>query len=273
MMIERLKILLEEMQSVAIAYSGGLDSTFLLKIASDVLKDRVLAVTAVSASRPAEEIENARVMARQLGVRHEMIETDELSDPHVRFNHRERCYFCKKRLLTVLLDLTGPLGFRFVADGSTADDLKVYRPGNRAVKELGIRSPLMEAGITKAEVRAYSRRLGLKTWNQSSQSCLLTRFPYEQRIDEEDLAKVARAETILLEMGFKEVRVRIHGSLARLELGAVETRIALEEKNAKDIILKIKALGYDHVTLDLEGFRSGSWDQVQNGTVTTQKNS
>jgi len=256
----KLKGILAGMEGVLVAYSGGADSTLLLKVALDVLGEKVLAVTARAPIFPASELAAADEMAHRLGARHLFVETGVMDDPRFSSNSPERCYICKQALFQRLRELARGYGFE-VADGSNQDDLGEHRPGLKALQELGVRSPLAEAGLTKAEVRALSREMGLPTWDKPAQTCLATRFPYGEQLTLEKLRRVEDAEELLHSLGLRQLRVRSHDSLARLEVPREDMARLLAEM-APEIVDQLKGLGYAYVTLDLQGYRTGSMDEL-----------
>jgi pyridinium-3,5-biscarboxylic acid mononucleotide sulfurtransferase len=260
---KRFEEAMRSMGKVLIAYSGGVDSTLLLKVALDVLgPERVLAVTALSPLFPERELEGAKRTARALGARHILIESDELEIPEFVQNPPDHCYYCKRKLFGELRQLGAKEGFAEIVEGSTADDLKDHRPGRRAVGELGIRSPLMEAGLSKPEIREWSKSLGLPTWDKPSFACLASRFPYGDEISREALAKIDAAEAFLVGEGFRQVRVRHHGNLARIEVYPEEIERFLDRAMRERVVGRLKEIGYVYVAVDLKGFRSGSMNEM-----------
>jgi len=260
--LKRLRSILKDMQSVLVAYSGGTDSTFLLKTAADVLGRRALGVIAKSETYPSAEYKQAVRLAKRLGLRVLTLDTQELSDPRFASNPPERCYFCKGELFSKLKALAEENGLNHVADGTNVDDAADFRPGRKAAIEFGIRSPLKEAGLTKSDIRTYSKTTGLPTWNKPAQACLASRFPYGTAIDAEGLKKVEAAEAFLRRLGLAQLRVRHHGRTARIEVPAGLLKRLVSDPVRGRIVRKLKKLGYAYVTLDLEGYRTGSLNEV-----------
>lgn len=258
--LEAVRSALSGMGSVAVAFSGGTDSAFLLDVAREVLGGRAVAITARIHSVPAAELAGARAFCAERGVRHIIFEQDELAIPGFADNTADRCYICKKALFSRMLGIAAAEGCAVLADGSNTDDEGDYRPGMRALGELGIRSPLREAGLAKADIRALSRERGLATWDKPSAACLSSRIPYGEAITAEKLARIEAAEDYLHTLGFSQLRVRSHGDLARIELpvGDIERAASL----ARTIAAHLEGLGFAYVALDLEGFRSGSMNET-----------
>lgn len=256
--LQQLKKVLTKMKSALIAYSGGVDSTFLLKVAHDALGDKVLAVTAKSLTYPTVEIEKAKEIAAGMGVKHLIVTTDELSNSKFTSNPLDRCYWCKKELFTKLGKVAKKYKLNYILDGSNHDDIKDFRPGMKAAREFGIRSPLKEAGLRKTEIRSLSKKLGLPTWNKPQLACLASRFPYGTNITKENLTVVNKAEEFLRKNGIKQVRVRHHNNIARIEVSRDELGKLMQKKFSNRIANKFKCLGYKYITVDLEGYRTGS---------------
>ncbi len=255
-----LERIIDRMGRVIVAFSAGIDSTLVLKVAVDRLGDNALAVTAVSASLAEAEREEACELARRIGARHLLLETHELDDPAYAANPTNRCYFCKTELYTELIELAQREGYPFILNGANADDVGDYRPGEQAAREFGVRSPLREAGFTKAHVRALARELGLPNWDKPAMACLSSRLPYGTPVTRAALSQVERAEKYLRGLGFRQVRVRHHNDLARIEVERADLARLIEL--GPQIHAELKALGYTYVTADLLGFRSGSLNEA-----------
>jgi uncharacterized protein len=260
--LEQLRALFAEMDRAIIAYSGGIDSTLVAKVAWDVLGDRALAVTAVSPSLLPEDLQEACIQAQEIGIAHELVETHELENPSYTANPINRCYFCKSELHDTLKPLALERGYPYVVDGVNADDLTDYRPGIQAAKERGARSPLAEVGISKLEVREIAKHLGLSCWDKPAQPCLSSRFPYGETITIAKLQRVGRAEAYLRKLGLKTLRVRSEGDTARIELPPEQIKEFVLTIDLPQLVAQFQALGFLYVTLDLEGFRSGKLNQV-----------
>ncbi|HDK81310.1 MAG TPA: ATP-dependent sacrificial sulfur transferase LarE [Nitrospirae bacterium] len=257
----RLKNDLNRMERVIIAYSGGVDSTLLLKVASLSGLREILAVTASSESLPSGELIFARQMTEDLDIRHEIIETNELNDKNYADNPSDRCYYCKKELFGKLKAIAAEKNFTYILDGSNQDDTIDWRPGRKAAAELGIHSPLMDAGFGKKEIRDISKYLGLPTWNKAATPCLSSRLPYGEKITSQALEMVEQAENFIKKFGIKELRVRHHAETARIEILPEAFPRLMDGAVREKIIAFLKSLGYKYVTLDLQGFRSGSLNE------------
>ena len=260
--LEQLKSLFSEMDRALIAYSGGIDSTLVAKIACDVLGDRALAVTAVSPSLLPEDLEDARIQASVIGIAHEEVETHEMANANYTSNPVNRCYFCKSELHDTLKPLAIARGYPYVVDGVNADDLHDYRPGIQAAKERGARSPLAEVGVSKAEVRQLAKELGLPWWDKPAQPCLSSRFPYGEEITVSKLQRVGRSERYLRDLGLKNLRVRSEGDTAKIELPPEQIKEFVLTTNLPQLVSAFQEFGFIYVTLDLEGYRSGKLNQV-----------
>jgi uncharacterized protein len=262
---QQLSALLADMESVLVSFSGGVDSTYLLKIAVDALGVKAVAATGLSQTYAAEEMEEARLIAAEIGAEHVLVDTAELTDPRYADNTHQRCFFCKTELYSRLSEIATARGLKLVVDGSNADDLDDFRPGMRAARDLGVRSPLQEVQLGKAEIRALSERHGLRTWDKPAVACLSSRFAYGDPITVEKLRLVAAAESAVRSLGFRGFRVRHHDGIARLEIPRDQFPVAIERADA--LVDAVRGAGYQHVVLDLAGYRSGSMNEVLNARV------
>ncbi|MGI8936356.1 MAG: ATP-dependent sacrificial sulfur transferase LarE [Phormidesmis sp.] len=260
--LAQLQAIFREMDQALVAYSGGIDSTLVAKVAHDVLGASALAVTANSPSLMPEDFIDAKSQAAAMGIAHQVVETHEMENEQYTANPVNRCYFCKSELHDTLRPLADQLGYPYVVDGLNADDLQDYRPGIAAAKERGVRSPLAEVGITKLEVRELSKQLGLPWWDKPSQPCLSSRFPYGELITTAKLHRVGRAERYLRDLGYRNLRVRSDGETARIELMPEEIQEFVTKINLPALVEAFQDLGFTYVTLDLEGYRSGKLNRV-----------
>jgi len=256
--------ILSKMDRVIIAYSGGVDSAFLAAVANEVLGNNALSVTAVSPSLAPSELEEAQSLAQDLGLNYRTINTNEIEREDYSANNPDRCFFCKDELYSHLIKFCGEENYSFVVNGTNVDDLGDYRPGLDAATQYGVRSPLVEANLEKKDIRVLSREMGLPTWDKPAQACLSSRIPYGTMVTVEALTTIAKAEKYLREKGFKQLRVRHHENIARIEISADDFDVLTSEPLRTEVPSYFKSLGYSYVTLDLEGFRSGSLNEILN---------
>jgi uncharacterized protein len=258
--LAKLEVILHEMGSALLAYSGGVDSTFLLQVGQRILGDRLLAVTATSETYPSEELAEAAAMAKEIGARHLVLATSELENEDFVANPPMRCYFCKNELFDKLDEIAHREGLKYLIDGFNVDDMGDFRPGMQAGREHGVRSPLREVGMGKADIRALSKEMGLPTWNKPALACLSSRLPYGVRITRDKLNQIGDAERYLRELGLRQLRVRHHNDIARIEVAPEEIMTIIS--NAAAVVSKLKELGFLYVTLDLQGYRTGSLNEA-----------
>ncbi len=256
--LSKLENYIKELGSLAVGFSGGVDSAFLLTVAAEALNDKAIAVTAEDASFPEREMKEAKAFCEERRIRQIICVVDPMQDEEYRHNSPDRCYFCKRRIFSELLRAAKENGIEYVAEGSNMDDLGDYRPGLRAVEELSVKSPLREAGLYKADIRMISKAMGLPTWSKPAYACLASRFVYGEEITKEKLHMIDRAEQFLIEHGFFEERVRLHGNLARIEVPPKDIARLAEEETRQAVVEEFKKIGFLYVTLDLKGYQMGS---------------
>jgi pyridinium-3,5-biscarboxylic acid mononucleotide sulfurtransferase len=262
--INKLREILGDLRSVAVAYSGGTDSTFLLAMAKEAVGKNVLAITAASPMIPASEIKKAKIIAGKLKVKHKIVNTNPLENPELKYNPYDRCYICKKNLYIKFLNLADNNGYSYLVDGTNFDDLSSFRPGLKALSELGVRSPLAEAELSKEEIRKYSKVMGLPTWDNPALACLATRIPHGEEITEPKLKQIDHAEEFIRSLGFKQVRVRYHYPIARIELDPESISNIIEPSMRKKVAKALKAIGFNYIAIDMDGYRSGSMNGHKN---------
>ena len=264
--LSKLKEIVSKLESVVVAFSGGVDSTLVAKVCYDTLRDNSMAVTARSETYPDFEFKESLELAREIGIKHLVVDTSELAIEGFANNPPERCYFCKTELFGKLKEIATEHGFLNVADGANLDDTQEFRPGLKASKELNVRSPLKEAGLTKEDIRKVSKLLNLPNWNKPAYACLSSRFPYGQSITEEKISMVSEAEKYLRDLGLIQFRVRHHETIARIEILPEDIHILTDSPAREELTAKFKKIGFTYVTLDLEGYRSGSMNEILSET-------
>lgn len=258
--LEQLKSNLRKMESAAIAYSGGVDSTFLINVAHEVLGEKAIAVTATSSTYPRRELEQAKQFAKNIGIKHVIINSEETEIDNFSKNPSNRCYYCKKELFSKIKQIATEEHLNYVLDGSNVDDTTDYRPGMTALEEFGVVSPLKDAGLTKQEIKELSRSMNLDTWDKPAFACLASRFPYGIEITKPRLEQVEKAESYLYSLGIKQFRVRYHNEIARIEVSKNDFQLII--KHSDEIVKKFKELGFKYITLDIEGYRTGSLNEA-----------
>ncbi len=264
--LSKLKVIVSKLESVVVAFSGGVDSTLVAKVCYDTLKDNSMAVTARSETYPDFEFKESQELAREIGIKHMVVDTSELAIEGFANNPPERCYFCKTELFGKLKEIAKEHGFLNVADGANSDDTQEFRPGLKASKELNVRSPLKEAGLAKEDIRKVSKLLNLPNWNKPAYACLSSRFPYGQSITEEKISMVSKAEKYLRDLGLIQFRVRHHETIARIEVLPEDIHTLTNSPAKEDLTARFKEIGFTYVTLDLTGYRSGSMNEVLSET-------
>lgn len=262
---------MKKLESAVVAFSGGVDSTFLLKAAREALGDKAAALTIVSPYIPRWEVAEAKELVKTIGIRHEFIHIPEIME-EIRYNPADRCYLCKTAVFSMIKDFAAKNGYKYVVDGTNADDINDYRPGLRALRELEIKSPLLETGLTKAEIRELSRKLNLPTWDKPSYACLLSRIPYGTELKTEDFIKIEKSEKFLMDKGFRAVRVRCHGDLARIEVPRENIEDLFNVALLDEISKELKKFGFKYITLDIQGYRTGSLNSDVAETVIEKEN-
>ncbi|SHG96153.1 ATP-dependent sacrificial sulfur transferase LarE [Tepidibacter thalassicus] len=260
--LKQLKTILKDMESIAVAFSGGVDSTFLLNVAKEVLGDKVIAITVNAFIHAKRELEESKKYADQIRVKHIILQIDNINIKEFVDNTPDRCYYCKREIFTKIKEIAKKYDVKYIVDGSNVDDLKDFRPGMRALKELKIISPLKEVGLTKNEIRQLSKELNIPTWDKPSFACLASRIPYNNKITKEKLNMIELSEEFLLSLGFKQVRVRHHGEIARIEILKDDMNKFFDLKLIEKVNCKFKKIGFDYVTLDLSGYRTGSMNET-----------